>query len=71
MKYAIYIAALVLAVCGIYYSGYVSGANNAKIKQITKEVEVVKYVSKEKANIYSKPSVTRDGALQLFYDSKL
>ena len=71
MKYAIYIAVFVLAVCGIYYSGYVSGANNAKIKQITKEVEVVKYVSKEKANIYSKPNIGRDSALQLFNDGKL
>lgn len=71
MKYAIYIAALVLAICGIYYSGYVSGANNAKIKQITKEVEVIKYVDSKKADIYSKPNVTRDGALQLFYDGKL
>lgn len=71
MKYAIYIAVFVLAVFGIYYSGYVSGANNARIEQITKEVEVVKYVSKEKANIYSKPNIGRDSALQLFNDGKL
>lgn len=71
LKYAILAAVSVLVCCGIFYSGYVSGKNNAELKVVTEKVEVIKYVEKEKAKIYSHPNISRDSALQLFNDNIL
>ena len=43
----------------------------AKTVEIIKEVEVIKYVTKEKAKIYSKPNATRSELLSLMHNSKL
>lgn len=59
----------VLVIVGIYLAGYNAGVSNAKIEYVTKEVEVIKYVEKEKSKIYSAPDVTRDRLLQLYRDN--
>lgn len=71
VKYAILAIVSILICCGIYYTGYISGKNNAKLKVVTEQVEVIKYVEKEKAHIYSQPNISRDSALQLFNDNIL
>lgn len=52
-------------------ASYFVGLQNAKTKFITKEVEVIKYVTQEKSKIYSKPNATRDDLIQLFKSNKL
>lgn len=78
MKYAICGTLLALTILGVYYSGYAIGSRDVKIECANKEKEVViqekevvKYVEKKKADIYSKPNITRDGALRLFYNGEL
>ena len=71
MRYAICGTLLGLAIIGTYSAGYVIGSQNTRIKYISKEVEVVKYVDEKKADIYSKPNISRDSALQLFHNGQL
>lgn len=71
IKYAIPVIVSLLAGLGIYYSGYMAGKRNAELKVIKETVEVVKYVEKQKAKIYSEPNVSRDGAIKLFNDNIL
>lgn len=52
-------------------ASYFVGLQRAKTKFITKEVEVIKYVTKEKAKIYSQPNATRDELIQLLKSNKL
>jgi hypothetical protein len=61
--YILIIAFACLAIA--FGGGYWTGQNNQKFKYITKQVEVIKYVEKEKAAIYSKPNANRDQLLQL------
>ena len=51
--------------------GYWLGKGHQKIEYITKEIEVVKTVSKKKAVIQARPHIDRDTALKLMYDNKL
>lgn len=71
MRYAICGALLGLAIIGTYSAGYAIGSQNARIKYITKEVEVVKYVGKQKDKIYSLPVNTPDNLIRLFNEGKL
>lgn len=71
MRYAVYIAVSILVLVGVYFSGYFAGKDNAKIEYIEKQVEVIKYVEKKKADIYSKPNATRDELLKLMQSNKL
>jgi hypothetical protein len=71
MKYAIYGALLAAVVCGAYYSGYSIGKRDVKIEYITQEKEVVKYVEKEKAKIYSTPAAVPSDIIRLFNNGKL
>ena len=71
MKYAIFSALFGLAVCGAYYSGYAVGSRNVRIEYITKEKQVVKYVEKKKAQIYSTPSAVPSDLIWLFNANKL
>ncbi len=71
MKYAIYSALLGVAILGAYYSGYAVGSRNVKIEYITKEKEVIKYVEKEKAKIYSSPAAIPSDLVRLFNEGKL
>ncbi len=71
MKYLIIGVLLAVIVGGSWVSGYAVGSRNTKIEYVTKEVEVVKYVERKKAEIYAKPNAGRDGLLKLMRDNKL
>lgn len=78
MKYTICGVILALAILGVYCGGYAIGSRDVKIECANKEKEVViqekeviKYVEKKKADIYSKPNITRNSALQLFHNGEL
>ena len=71
MKYAICGALLAAIVGGAYYSGYSIGKRDVKIEYITQEKEVVKYVEKEKAKIYSTPAAVPTDLIRLFNSGKL
>ena len=69
-KYAIFGSVLVAILFGTYYLGYRSGANNTRVEYVTKEIEVVKYVNKEKSAIYSASNITRDNAIRLLENNQ-
>lgn len=71
MRYAFCGIILGIAIAGAYYSGYAVGSRDVKIEYITEKVEVVKYVEKEKAKIYSTPAAKPDDIVQLFNDGIL
>lgn len=71
MKYAIPVVICLLILVGAYASGYMAGKRNAELKVVKETVEVVKYVEKQKAQIYSAPDINRDTALRLFHDNIL
>ena len=71
MRYVVCGALLALAIAGVYYSGYAVGSRDVKIEYITEKVEVVKYVEKEKAKIYSTPAAKPDDIVRLFNDGIL
>ena len=50
------ILAMITTLCFAFYK---LGKSNAKIEIVTKEIEVIKYVEKKKANIYTKPNASR------------
>lgn len=57
---------------------YLLGRSHAEVKiikekgeEIIKEVEVIKYVEKEKAQIWSRPNASRDELVGLFMQDKL
>ena len=54
----------------IFVCGYYIGSQNKKIEYKTKEVEVVKYVDKEKSAIYSASNITRDTAIRLLENNQ-
>lgn len=69
-RYAIFGSVLVAILFGTYYLGYRSGTNNARVEYVTKEIEVVKYVNKEKSAIYSASNITRDNAIRLLENNQ-
>lgn len=71
MRYAIYIALLALAIVGAFYSGMAIGKRDVRIEYITQEKEVIKYVEKEKAKIYSAPAAVPTDLIRLFNIGKL
>ena len=71
MRYAVCSALLALAILCSYYSGYAVGSRDVRIEYVTKEVEVVKYVEKKKAKIYSSPAAVPADLIKLFNDGKL
>ncbi len=63
---------VVAALCFAFYQvGQTVGEGKAKIQVIEKEVEVIRYVEKKKADIYSQPNATRDDLLELMRGNKL
>ena len=57
---------------------YLLGRSHAEVKiirekgeEIIKEVEVIKYVEKEKSQIWSKPNASHDELIGLFMQDKL
>lgn len=71
MKYAVCSALLAITILCSYYSGYAVGSRNTRIEYITKEKEVIKYVEKEKAKIYSSPAAIPSDLIRLFNEGKL
>lgn len=71
MKYALLGIILAAAIAGAYYSGYAVGSRDVKIEYVVQEKEVIKYVEKKKAEIYSAPNAQRDDLVRLFNDGKL
>lgn len=71
VRYAVYIALFIIIVAGAYFSGYKIGSSDTKVEYVTKEVEVIKYVEKKKADIYSRPNATRSELLDLLYANRL
>ena len=63
IKYFIVLGLFVSCLWVVYEYGYEKGSSNVKIEYITKEVETIKYVEKERAVIHSKPNDSRDGLL--------
>ena len=70
-KYAIFGSVLVAILFGTYYLGYRSGANNTRVEYVTKEIEVIKYVDKKKADIYSRPNASKKQLLDLMKNNML
>lgn len=63
---------MVIALCFAFYEiGQTVGESKAKIEVIEKKVEVIRYVEKKKADIYSLPNATRDELLRLMHANKL
>lgn len=71
VKYAFYLLIFAFIVGGAYLAGYHVGKADTKVEYVTKEKEVIRYVSKETANIQAKPNATRSDLLKLLYDNKL
>jgi hypothetical protein len=71
MRYAIGGIILAAVVAGAYYSGYSVGKRDVRIEYITQEKEVIKYVEKEKAKIYSTPNADTNTLIGLFNAGKL
>ena len=66
---------LIASLCAAFYF---LGRSHSEVKiikqrgeEIIKEVEVIKYVEKEKAQIWAKPNASHDGLIGLFMQDKL
>lgn len=71
MKYAVLIGLFILVVGGAYYTGYRVGSSDKQVEYVTKQVEVVKYVSRGMAEVHARPNAGRDELLKLMYDGEL
>ena len=65
------IIVIIVAVLVLIFGAYCLGRSHAKTEIITKRVEVIKYVEKKKAAIYSKPNLERTTLLELMREGKL
>ena len=72
-----WVACLLLMVC-LCMAFYLLGRSHAEVKiikqrgeEIIKEVEVIKYVEKEKAQIWAKPNASVDELTLLFMQGEL
>lgn len=64
VKYALAFVILIFVAVGAYGTGYQMGSANKQIEYVTKQIEVVKYVEKEKAKIHAQPNAGRDELLR-------
>lgn len=71
MRYALLISLFILIIAGAYYTGYRVGSSDKQVEYVTKQVEVVKYVSRERAEVHAKPNAGRAELLKLMHDGKL
>ena len=67
MRYAILSVLFLSSLAGAYFLG----RSHSEIKIVKEQVEVIKYVEKKKADIYSRRSATRDELLELMRIGKL
>ena len=54
-----------------WLGAYMLGRSHSEVKIIREQVEVVKYVEKARADIYSRPNVNRDELLKLMRQNVL
>ena len=63
---------MVTALCFAFYEvGQDVGRSEAKIQVIEKQVEVIRYVEKKKAEIHARPNAGRDDLLKLMRAGRL
>lgn len=67
MKYALVVVLFISSLLGAYFLG----RSHSELKIVKEQVEVIKYVEKKKADIYSRRSATRPELLELMYNNKL
>lgn len=67
MKNAVVFILFISALLG----AYLLGRSHSELKIVKEQVEVIKYVNKEKAEIYSKPNASRAELLELMRNGKL
>ena len=67
VKYAVVFGLFVVALGG----AYLLGRSHAEVRIVKEQVEVVKYDSQKKAEIYAKPNAGRAELLKLMHDGKL
>lgn len=67
MKNAVYFVLFISSLFG----AYLLGRSHSELKIVKEQVEVIKYVNKEKAEIYSKPNASRSELLKLMRIGKL
>lgn len=70
-RYVFIFAVWGFVIAGAYWAGYRVGNANRQIEYVTKQVEVVKYVEREKAKIYAQPNAGRSELLELMRNGKL
>lgn len=67
MRYAVGFVFFAVALGG----AYLLGRSHAEVRIVKEQVEVVKYVSRERAEVHAKPNAGRAELLKLMYDGKL
>ena len=67
MKYALVVVLFISSLLGAYFLG----RSHSELKIFKEQVEVVKYVEKKKAAIYSQPNASRSELLDLMRDGIL
>ena len=67
MKYAMVVVLFVACLVG----AYLLGRSHSELKIVKEQIEVVKYVEKARADIYSRPNANRDELLKLMRQNVL
>lgn len=67
MRYAVGFVLFAVALGG----AYLLGRSHAEVRIVKEQVEIVKYVSRERAEVHAKPNAGRAELLKLMYDGKL
>lgn len=67
VKYAILFVLFLSSLAGAYFLG----RSHSELKIVKEQVEVIKYVEKKKADIYSKPNLDKSALVKLMYNNKL
>lgn len=63
---------MIAALCFAFYEvGQKVGRSEAKIQIVEKQVEVIRYVERKKAEIHARPNAGRDDLLKLMRAGKL
>lgn len=64
--------AMVAALCFAFYeAGQEVGRSKARVQVVEKQVEVIRYVEKKKAEIHARPNAGRDDLLKLMRAGRL
>lgn len=62
---------ILMGIFALCFLSYQLGSSQKEVKIITQKVEVIKYVEKKKAAIYSKPNASRSELLMLMRQGAL